>query len=252
MKPTGWDAPADIEERLKEKGLVQREHTPVGVMLYAVYLYLLGASLQRCAEALEPVCPRTRKTVHTWVQRLGAFVERECRLADGDTPSTLVVDETVLHIGSEYWTLWVALDPTTRAVYHLHLTRWATLEGCRAFFDGIRDRYGSYPDRVVTDLAGWYVTILRRLGIDHEDMVGGIRSYVERWNETLKDRSRSFDRYHPCRGGDCDRGHVVRWVYLVAFHYNRARRHMSRGWVPPVDSGVGSCWLGFLEGLAWP
>lgn len=247
----GWDAATDVKQRLKEKGLVQRERTPVEVMLYAVYTYLLGASLQRTSEAIEPFCPRSRQAIHTWVQRLGAYVRKRFHLVNGDLPPVLVVDETTLHIGAQYWTLWVAIDPSTRAVYHLALTRWAGLQPCRAFFDGLRDRYGSYPARVVHDRAGWYRTVLDELGIAHDEVSGGIRSYIERWIETLKDRSRSFDRYHPCRGGDCRRDHVRNWVFLVAFHYNHARRHMSRGLSPPLGGGEdgGSCGAWFLSRL---
>jgi len=34
--------------------------------------------------------------------------------------------------------------------------------------------------------------------VAHEVVRGGVRNYVERFIETLKDRARSFDKYFPC------------------------------------------------------
>ncbi len=52
-------------------------------MVYAVYLYTLGASLQRAAEAIEAFCRRARQSVHDWVQRLGGVVREGFCLVNG-------------------------------------------------------------------------------------------------------------------------------------------------------------------------
>ncbi|MFQ5871463.1 MAG: hypothetical protein ACE5IB_04830 [Candidatus Geothermarchaeales archaeon] len=52
----GWDSTLALERLLKEKDIVRRERTPIWVMVYAVYLYVVGASLQRAAEAVEAFC----------------------------------------------------------------------------------------------------------------------------------------------------------------------------------------------------
>ena len=56
----GWDGTESLKQFLKEKGIVRRERTPIDVMVYAVYLYLLGASLSRVADAIENICRRGR------------------------------------------------------------------------------------------------------------------------------------------------------------------------------------------------
>ncbi|HEC89387.1 MAG TPA: hypothetical protein ENI44_02260, partial [Thermoplasmatales archaeon] len=41
-----WDGIEDIKRLLKEKHIVQRERTPIDIILYAVFLYLGGLSLK--------------------------------------------------------------------------------------------------------------------------------------------------------------------------------------------------------------
>ena len=88
-----------------------------------------------------------------------------------------------------------------------------------------------------------------RLGIEHEVLSGDVRSYVERWNETLKDRMRSFDLYHPCTKERCNREHVMNWIFLFAFYYNHVRPHISLGGKPPLGpvSSNHSNWELYLE-----
>ena len=49
--------------------------------------------------------------------------------------------------------------------------------------------YGKLPSIAITDGGPWYL-ILKRYGIEHEIVSGGIRNYVERVIETIKDRTR--------------------------------------------------------------
>ena len=71
----------------------------------------------------------------------------------------------------------------------------------------------------------WY-KILPRIGWSHEAISGGIRSYVERVIETVKDRTRLFDNYFPSQYVWVA-GHVKRWMDLFLFYYNRIRGHMT-------------------------
>ncbi len=49
---SGWDGTEKLKLLLREKGIVQRERTPVGVMLWAVYEHLIGVSLRRVRDAI--------------------------------------------------------------------------------------------------------------------------------------------------------------------------------------------------------
>lgn len=247
----GWDGTEELKLLLREEGIVRRERTPVAVMVWAVYEYLLGASLRRARDAIGHLCPRSHSAVHRWVGRMGGLVRGALARVNGPLPEVLVADETEVHVGGRTLYLWVALDPATRAIYHLALTDVRNILVAKSFLLGIRSRYGSLPGTLITDGGVWYPGACRQLRIHHEWVVGGVRSYVERWNETLKDRTRGFDGYHPCRG-PCDHLHVLDWCFLFAFYYNHVRRHMSRGERPPLGSRrgrLGSDWRRFVNRL---
>jgi putative transposase len=246
-----WDGIEELKLLLKEKGIVQRERTPVEVMLWAVYDHLIGASLRRARDAISHLCRRSHEAVHEWVQKIGGYVRKTLANVNGDLPCVLVADETELNVGGRILYLWVALDPATRAIFHLALTEGRNILFARSFLLGIKARYGSLPKLLITDGGVWYPSACRQLGVRHEWVVGGIRSYVERWNETLKDRDRLFDGYFPC-SGKCGYEHILNWCFLFAFYYNHVRRHMSRGNRPPLGNRrgrVGSEWRRLLSRL---
>ena len=139
---------------LREKGIVRRERTPLGVVLWALFLYVSGASLRRTRDILEHRIRRSHVAIWTWVQRYGSAL---------------------------------------RGMFH-----------------------GS--------------------------------SYVERFNETLKDRARPFDKYFPC-GLRCNLGHALHWARLVVFHYNWIRPHLSRDNRPPWDRFRGPAWKRFKRAM---
>jgi transposase-like protein len=182
---------------------------------------------------------RSHVAVWKWIQKLGDALEgmfdRE------ELPDEIVVDETVMTEGRRECCVWLAMDPATRAVIYVAITWLRNVLAARSFFRAIRKHYGRYLKVVVADRGVWYPWALRRLGIRYEVVVGGVRSYVERFNETLKDRWRSFDAYNPC-DMECDLRHVLHWTRLVVFHYNWVRPHMSRGNRPPIDGFGGSAW----------
>lgn len=63
------------------------------------------------------------------------------------------------------------------------------------------------------------------MGVPHEVVSGGIRSYIERVIETVKDRTRMFDNYFPSQSVWIA-GPVKRWMDLFLFYYNWVRSHM--------------------------
>ena len=232
MHLSGWDGIGALKVLLKEKGIVKRERTPIEVMLFAVYDYLRGASLRRVRDGLSTA--RSHVAVGNWVKRFGSVVKGGIGLVNGTLPDVLVVDETEIQVGSDTLYLWVALDPERRAVWYVALSDLRNLLVAKSFFRAIKKTYGRYPKKVITDGGVWYPWALKRLGIEHEMMKGGVRSYIERWNETLKDRARSFDKYHPCNKPGCDRKHIIHWIAANVFFYNHVRPHMSLSNNPPI------------------
>ncbi len=185
---------------------------------------------------------RSHVAVWNWIQKFGAALKGMFRRQS--LPDLIVVDETKMMEGRRECYVWIAFDPATRAVVYASVTEVRNILVAIGFFQAIRREYGRLPRKVVTDGGVWYPWALRRLGIEHEVVCGGIRSYVERFNETLKDRARSFDKYFPC-DLRCDLSHIIHWVRLVVLDYNWVRPHLSRGKRPPLGSPRGSAWRRF-------
>jgi len=223
-----WDGIEDIKRLLKEKHIVQRERTPIDIILYAVFLYLGGLSLKGVKTRLIGIT-RSRTAIWKWVQKFGNAVKG--KLAD-NLPSVIIADETMLQVKDMHLWFWYAIDPETRKIVHWKITWNRTNTVCKKFFQEIEQIYGKKADLVVTDGGPWY-KILPRIGWSHETISGGIRSYVERMIETVKDRTRLFDNYFPSKH-TWVAGHVKRWMDLFLFYYNWIRSHMTFQYNSPI------------------
>jgi len=80
---------------------------------------------------------------------------------------------------------------------------------------------------VITDGASWYRLAARWTRLKHSVVRGGVRSYVERFIETIKDRLRGFDCYFPSPKKLLDS--ALRLVYAWVGFYNYAGFHLSFG-----------------------
>lgn len=180
-----WDGIEDIKQLLKEKHIVTRERTPIDVILYAVFLYLGGLSLKGVKTRLIGI-NRSRTAIWKWIQKFSAIIKE--KLMD-DLPEVIVVDETTLQVKDMNLWFWYAIDLETRALVHWKITWNRTNMSCKRFFQELEKQYEKKPKLVVTDGGPWY-KILQRMGIPHMVVPGGIRSYIERVIETVKDRTK--------------------------------------------------------------
>jgi putative transposase len=210
----------------------QRKRTPPMIVLYATYIYLAGLafSYRRVEAFLENLgVKRSYEAVRQWVQRFGSqlkgyFETGEARVA--------VVDETLIKVGGSYYWLWLAVEPERRKILLMALTQVRNALIARSILRELKRRYGRV--RIVSDSAKWYPWAAKTLALEHEVISGGIRSYVERIIETIKDRIRVFDKYFPCRCGKPE--HVANFLRLFGLYYNHARTHQSLGEPPdPIE-----------------
>ena len=209
------------------RNFIVRERTPRLVMLYAVYLYLLGLSY-RCVEgALRPFAQRSHVAVWKWVQRLGS----RCRSLFTARSRFAVVDETQIWIGGEAWWLWIAIDPARRAILAMRISAHRNSLVAWIFLRTLKTRCG--VRRIATDGALFYPWAASRLRLRHSSSTGLERSRVERAIGAVKDRLRAFDVHFPCR---CeDKEHVRRFLALYRVWYNHARTHMTLE-APPIPT----------------
>ncbi|UJG41279.1 MAG: hypothetical protein K9W45_02175 [Candidatus Heimdallarchaeum aukensis] len=96
--------------------------------------------------------------------------------------------------------------------------------------------WGFKPRIVVTDAGVWYPVLLR-LGIKISVIKGGLRSYIELFNATLK----SYRWFHSILHCTCPiravygSTHLSGFLTLFMFYYNFIRPHQSLGH-PPLSS----------------
>ena len=213
---------------LKEKGIVIRERTPIEIMLYSLFLYLCKFSLRDVAMAIRIFVKRSRTAIWKWLQKFGGVV-KEC-IAD-KMPDIVVIDETMLQIGDMRFWFWFVIEPESRKIIYFMISRGRTNLACRKLILKLWEKYGKLPLVAITDGGPWYL-ILERYGIAHEVVSGGLRNYVERIIETVKDRTGIFDHYFPNKRWKLQ--HVEIWMSLYVFYYNWIRSHQSLSDNSPV------------------
>ena len=219
---------------LKEKSIVIRERTPVEIMLYSVFLYLCKFSLRDVVMAIRIFIKRSRTAIWTWLQKFGNILEGH--IAD-KMPDVVIIDETSLKIGDMNFWFWFVIHPETRKIVFFMISRSRTNIACKKLIRKMWEMYGRLPSVAITDGGSWYL-ILRRYGIYHEIVSGGIRNYIERLIETIKDRTKVFDHYFPSKRWKIR--HVDLWFSIYIFYYNWIRSHQSLSNNSPVfyDRGV--------------
>ena len=104
-----------LKDFKEEKHIVQRERTPIDIILYAVFLYLGGLSLKGVKTRLIGIT-RSRTAIWKWVQKFGNAVKG--KLAD-NLPSVIIADETMLQVKDMHLWFWYAIDPETRKIVQL-------------------------------------------------------------------------------------------------------------------------------------
>jgi len=217
-----------LRELLREKSIVIRERTPVEIILYSVFLYLSGLSFRKVSSTIEPFIKRSRTFVWEWVHKFGDIL-RDCY--SDRLPEVVVIDETPLKVGDMHLWFWFVIDPKSRKLVFFMITRSRTNLACKKLLRGIQRMYGCLPSVAITDGGPWYL-VLKRYGIEHKIVSGGVRNYIERLIETVKDRTRVFDNYFPSERWRVE--HVYRWLNLYAFYYNWVRSHLTLHRLSPV------------------
>jgi len=74
--------------------LIERERTPVALMLYGVYLYYASRSLRLASRALERITRRSHVSIWKWVQRFAPVADRFS--VDRREVKRIFVDETLI------------------------------------------------------------------------------------------------------------------------------------------------------------
>jgi putative transposase len=199
--------------------IVERERTSAEVILYALYLYFLGLSFRNTSKAIQPfeVKGRSHVAIWKWVQRFNPKRLYSCKRV-----SAFLIDETMIHIGSDEAWLWIAVvEPIHRQILGVYyISRHRNMLVAEAFLRSLIRIYGKHT--VYSDGGSWYPEACISLGPKHRLHSSYEKSIVvERTIEYLKDRTEAFDDYYPCtKTGLCNLQHVYQWLILIVFMHN--------------------------------
>jgi putative transposase len=194
-----------------------RARTKPKHMVYAMHLYFLGLSLRNTSKALSclHIVNRSHTAIRDWIQKYKPkrlFFKRS-------KISEFVIDETQIKIGSELIWLWVAIDPKSRQILALSISKERNMFVAERFISRLVKSYGKHS--VSTDGGTWYPQACRFLKLKHHLHLPLEKSLIERTMQYVKDRTESFDDYFPCRSKNCKLKHVKNWLNLFTDYHNK-------------------------------
>lgn len=187
--------------------------------MQAVFAYFAGASY-RAVATLYPG-EFGKDAVRYWWNRVSVLFDYI-----GGPHAVVVADETNIQMGEKSLgnphKLWVAIDANTLKVVCVRFSRHAYMIDCRDFLYEVQHR--SRPDRpiVIHDKGPWYAIEAERIGVNHHEVAGGVRSLIEMWNRHLKHRLDGFWRTFP---HNTRADQAARWLRSYAAIWN-----IIRGW----------------------
>ncbi len=209
---------------------MKRERTSLWVMAYGVYVYYSALSLRKASSILEPIQRRSHEAIRQWVHRL-SFLAGRFQVKRGSVGSILI-DETMIRVrGREAW-VWVAFEPAHRQFLGFRVSYGRNTLDAYLFIRHLRSRYGRKP--VWTDEGAWYPEACRWARMEHHVYPIEVKNFMERLNQTFKDRVECFDDDFPCLKEGCRLRHVCLWIRTFSFYYNFVREHSELGFPPSL------------------
>jgi putative transposase len=92
--------------------------------------------------------------------------------------------------------------------------------------------------KVLTDGAQYYRTACKFLSLDHDVYDLRLRNVMERIIQYVKDRTRDFDDYIPCRKERCDKMHAQMLLSSIGFMINEV--YLNKNFRPQIFPGEDS------------
>jgi transposase-like protein len=203
------------------KSFVQRKRRDLKAIALSILVYQQGLSLRKTSELLSYLGESiSYRGVHYWVQKFGWCIQPY----DGKLPDTIVVDETKVQLGKEYWFLYAAINPESKRIVYARIYTTRNHLTTKSFFKDLKRIYGEMPKRAVVDGGPWY-TVVEKIGIKRIVISGDIRNYIERWFKSFKRRIKVFDKYFPHKEGLVK--HINNWIQMFIAYHNYIRNHQN-------------------------
>ena len=193
-----------------------RKRTEPEDIVYALHLYFNGLSL-RNTKAISKFVTRSHTAIRDWIQKYNPkrLFYRKTKIFE------FILDETQIKVGSELIWLWVAIEPESKDVLRLNISKERNMFVAERFLSNVIKEYGEHP--VSTDGGTWYPQACQFLKLNHHIHSPYEKSIIERTIQYIKDRTECFDDYFPCRKKNCKLKHVQKWLNLFAYYYNKEK-----------------------------
>ncbi len=190
---------------------VDRVHTPIDLMEYAIELHLNGLSLSDTVIALERFgIKRAKSTIHNWVQK--ADLEPQ----SGRSPDTVALDETVVKVeGDRFW-LYTAVNPETNHILHVGLYAARNTAVTKMFLSELDEKHDISDAEFIVGGAPWLQAGLFELGVHFRHETFGERNPVERVFQEIKRRTNQFYNHF----GNANPETVENWLRALAWAKN--------------------------------
>jgi len=195
----------------------RRSRTSSKYIYYALQLYFSGLSLRKTSQRISQFITRNHVSIWNWIQRYKPkkIFQTKCKLSE------FIIDETLIKVGNDYVWLWVAIEPTDKTILGIRISIERNMLVAEQFIQSLIRKYGKH--NISTDGGTWYPQACRFLNIEHHFHSSYQKSIIERTIQYIKDRTKCFDDYFPCRkdNNDCKLKHVMNWLGLFVDMHNR-------------------------------
>ena len=132
-----------------------------------------------------------------------------------------IIDETIIKVGSEYIWLWIAIENDNREILQISISKERNMFVAERFILNLVKRYGENILFQLMEVHGIYLQACRFLRLHHHHIHSRYeKSIIERTIQFIKDRTKHFDDYFPCRKSKCKLKHVQKWLNLFVSHHN--------------------------------
>jgi len=131
----------------------------------------------------------------------------------------LLIDDTRVEVGGREVVLYVAFEPILRRIVYMRFFEAANILTAPSFVKRVKALYRSRM-KVLTDGAQYYRTACKFLNLDHDVYDLRLGDLMERIVQYVKDRTKDFDDYMPCRRKKCDKRHAQMLLSSIGFMIN--------------------------------
>jgi putative transposase len=193
-----------------------RMRTSLILIAYGAFLYFCSHSSRAASRALSSMARRSHASILSWFRSLSSlFVDRSLR----GKVKLLLIDDTRVEVGGREMVLFMAFEPLLRRIVYMRFFEAANIFTALTFIKRVKALYRPRM-KVLTDGAQYYRTACKFLSLDHDVYDLRLRNLMERIVQYVKDRTKDFDDYIPCRRERCDKRHAQTLLSSTGFMIN--------------------------------